>query len=69
MSATTENPTYNLTAMSKEEILQNRHSVMLSFVISLSENNSDLLKLYRIPKLHKNRYKQRYIVGKVKCSI
>ena len=35
MSTTTGNPTYNLSAMSKEEILQNHNSVMLSFGISV----------------------------------
>ena len=34
MSIITGNPTYNLTAMSKDEILQNHHSVMLTFGIS-----------------------------------
>ena len=68
----TGNPTYNLTAMSKEEILQNHHSVMLTvmlaFGISLPEEDIDLPKLYWIPKLHKNPYKQRYIAGSAKCS-
>ena len=59
MRTMTGNPTYNLTAMSKDEILQNHHSVMLTFGISLP----DLPKLYWIPKLHKNPYKQRYIAG------
>ena len=67
MSTMTGNPTYNLTAMSKEEILQN-NSVMLTFEISLSEEDIDLPKLYWIPKLHKNPYKQRYIAGSAKCS-
>ena len=62
------NPTYNLTAMSKEEILQNHHSVMLTFGISLPEEDIDLPKLYWIPKLHKNPYKQRYIAGSAICS-
>ena len=68
MSTMTGNPTYNLTAMSKEEILQNHHSVMLTFGISLPEEDIDLPKLYWIPKLHKNPYKQRYIAGSAKCS-
>ena len=46
MSATTGNPTYSLTAMSKEEFLQNHHSVMLAFRISLLEDNFDLPNLY-----------------------
>ena len=44
------NPTYNLTAMSKEEILQNHHSVMLTFGISLPEEDIDLPKMYWISK-------------------
>ena len=62
------NPTYNLTAMSKDKILQNHHSVMLTSGISLPEEYIDLPKLYWIPKLHKNLYKQRYIAGSTKCS-
>ena len=41
MSTMTGNPTYNLTSMSKEEILQNQHSVMLTFGISLPEEDID----------------------------
>ena len=63
MSTMTGNPTYNLSAMSKEEILQNHHSVMLIFGISLPEEDIDLPKLYWIP--NKNPYKQRYIAGLV----
>ena len=59
MSTMTGNPTYNLTAMSKDEILHNHHSVMLTFGISLPEDDIDLPKLYWIPKLHMNPYKQR----------
>ena len=54
--------------MSKTEILQNYHSMMLTFGISLTEEDIDLSKLYWIPKLHKNPYKQRYIAGSAKCS-
>ena len=54
MSTMTGNPTYNLTAMSKDEILQNYHSVMLTSGISLPEEDIYLPKLYWIPKLHKN---------------
>ena len=68
MSTMTGNPTYYLTAMSKEEILQNHHSVKLTFGISLSEEDIDLPKLYWIPILHKNSYKQRYIADSAKCS-
>ena len=62
MSTMTGNPTYNLTAMSKDKILQNYHSMMLIFGISLPEEE-DLPKLYWIPKLHKIPYKQRYVAG------
>ena len=68
MSTMIGNPTYNLTAMSKDEILQNHHSVMLTFGMSLPVEVTDLPKLYWIPKLHQNPYKQRYIVGLAKCS-
>ena len=68
MSTMTGNPTYNLTVMSMDEILQNHYSVMLTFGISLPEEDIDLPKLYLIPKLHKNSYKQRYIAGSAKCS-
>ena len=43
MSTMTGNSTYNLTAMSKEAILQNHHSVMLAFGISLPEEDIDIL--------------------------
>ena len=46
MSTTTGNPTFNLTAMSKDEILQNHHSMMLTFGICLSEEDIYLSKLY-----------------------
>ena len=68
MSTMAGNPTYNLTAMSKNELLQNHRSVMLRFGISLPEEDIDLPKLYWISKLHKNPYKQRYITGSAKCS-
>ena len=68
MSTMTGNPTYNLTAISKDEILQNHRSVMLTFGISLQDDDIDIPKLYWIPKLHKYPYKQRYIAGSAKCS-
>lgn len=59
MSATKGNPTYNLTAMSTVEVLQNHHLVNLSFGVSLSEDIFDLPKLYWIAKHHtKEPYKQ-----------
>ena len=68
MSTINRNPTYNLTAMSKNKILQYHYSVMLTFGISIPKEDTDLPKLYWIPKLHKNPYKQRYIVGSAKGS-
>ena len=65
LSTMTGNPTYNLTSMSKDEILQNHHSVMLTFGISLPEEDIDIPKSYWI---HKNPYTQRYIAGSAKCS-
>ena len=41
---------------------------MLTFGISLLEEDIDLPKLYWVPKLHKNPYKQKYIAGSAKCS-
>ena len=41
---------------------------MVSFGICLSDEDLDLPKLYWIPKLHKNVYKQRYKAGSAKCS-
>ena len=67
ISTMTRNTTYTLTAMSKDEILQNHRSVMLTFGISFPEEDIDLPKLYWILKLHKNPYKQRYIAGSAKC--
>ena len=63
MSTMTGNPTYNLTAMSKDEILLNHHSVMLTFGIPSQRKILIFPKLYWFPKLHKNPYKQRYIAG------
>ena len=50
MSTMTGNPTYNSTAMSKDEILQNHLSVMLRFGMSLPEEDIEHPKLYWIPK-------------------
>ena len=54
MSTMTGNPTYNLTAISKDKFLQTHQSVMLTFGISLPEEDVDLpnctvfLKITRI---------------------
>ena len=42
MSTMTGKPTYNLTAMSKDTILQNHHSMMLVFGITLPEEDMTL---------------------------
>ena len=68
MSTMTGNPIYNLTAMSEDEVLQNHRSVMLTFGISLPEEDINLPKPNWITKPHKNTYKQRYIVGSAKWS-
>jgi hypothetical protein len=53
------NPTYTLTTLTKEEILDNHRSVLCSFGISTKDEELDLPSLYWIPKLHKCPYKQR----------
>ena len=57
------NPTYTLTTLTKEEILDNHRSVLCSFGILTKDDELDLPSLYWIPKLHKWPYKQRYIAG------
>ena len=68
MSTMTGNPTYKLTAMSKDEILQNYHSVMLTFRISLPEEDIDLPKLYWIPKLNVTRIRTSRDILRVRLS-
>jgi hypothetical protein len=62
------NPTYTPTTLTKEEILDNHRSVLCSFETSTKDEELDLPSLYRIPKLHKCPFKQRYIAGAAKCS-
>ena len=62
------NPTYSLSGFSKDDILSNHSSVLRSFGIPDSGEDSDLPCLYWIPKLHKNPYKQRFIAGSSSCS-
>ena len=57
MSIMTGNPTYNLTAMPKDEIQRNHRSVMLTFGSSFPEEDINFPKLYWIHKLNKNPYK------------
>ena len=66
MSTMTGNPTYNLAAMFKDEILQNHHSVMLTFGFGFSSQR----KILTFPNCtgFLNPYKQRYIAGSAKCS-
>ena len=68
MSIATGKATYKLTTLSREEILQKHISVMMSFGISLSDEDLDLPKLNWISKLHKSSYKQRYVASLAKCS-
>jgi hypothetical protein len=63
------NPTYTPTTLTKEEILDNRRSVLCSFGISTKDEELDLPSLYWIPKLHKCPFKQHYIAGSAKCSM
>jgi hypothetical protein len=62
------NLTYTPTTPTKEEFLDNHRYVLCSFWISTKNEELDLPSLYWIPKLHKCRCKQRYIIGSVKCS-
>ena len=62
------NPTYTPTTHTKEEILDNRRSVLCSFKISTKDEELDLPSLHWIPKLHKCPFKQRYSAGSAKCS-
>ena len=62
------NPTYTATTLSKDEIITNHMSVLSSFGLHVDENDSELPRIYWIPKLHKVPYKQRYIAGSFKCS-
>ena len=56
------------TTLTKEETLDNHRSVLYSFGISTKDEELDLPSLYRIAKLHKCPFKQRYIAGSAKCS-
>jgi hypothetical protein len=56
------NPTYTLTTLTKEEILDNHRSVLYSFGISAKDLELDLPSLYWISKLHKCPYIVRGLV-------
>ena len=62
------NYTYKLTAYIQGRNSTKHHSVMLKFGTSFPDEDIALPKLYWIPKLCKNPYKQRYIAGSAKCS-
>ena len=62
------NSTHTCMSLSKEEILSNHKTVLLSFGICTADYDSDPPNLYWIHKLHKDPYKQRYTAGSVKCS-
>ena len=57
MGIATGKATYKLTTLSREEFLQTHNSVMISFGISLSDEDLDIPKLNWIRKLHKTSYK------------
>ena len=67
MSTMTGNTTYNHTAMSTDEILQNHHSVMLTFGIFLPEEDIDLLNCTGFLNFTRIRI-SRYMAGSAKCS-
>ena len=50
------NPTYTTTTQSKEEIIDNRMSVLSFAGLSTKDVDYDLSLLYGIPKLHKCPY-------------
>ena len=60
---TSSNTTYKPTSFDKDEILANHRSIMTSLSIPSGKESEDLPYLYRIPKLHKTPYKERYIAG------
>ena len=62
------NPTYNLTDISASEVLNDHKSILTSFGIETSDGELDLPYIYRIPKMHKNPCKHRFIAGSSKCS-
>jgi len=65
---TTKKSTYERSTLSKNEILANHKSVLISHGVSCKEDDVDLPSLYWIPKLHKYPYKQRFIAGSSSCS-
>ena len=68
LNTSTGNPTYTPSPLSREKSLDNHDSVKLSLGISVSKEYLDLRKLFWVPKLHNNPYKQRYIAGSARCS-
>ena len=62
------NPTYILTTVTKEDIMNNHRSILCSPGISTKCEELDMPSLYWISKLHKYLFKQRYIAGSAKCS-
>ena len=55
------NKSYTATTLSKEEIVENRKSVLSYFGLSTKDDDCDLLFMYWIPKL-------RYLAGSAKCT-
>ena len=67
-SNTSSNTTHKPTLLDKDEILANHRSFTISLNIPSGKESEDLPYLYRIPKLHKTPYKERYIAGSSTCS-
>ena len=62
------NPTYILTTLTKEDIMNNHRSILCSPGISTKCEELDMPSLYWISKLHKYLFKHCYIAGSAKCS-
>ncbi len=64
------NKTYHcITHQSSENIISTHQSFQANFGIKIPENEMILPCFYAIPKLHKNPYKFRFIVGAKKSSV
>lgn len=61
MTIPESNSIYTATTLLKEEISENHKSVFSSFGFSLNGEEYDFPSLYWILKLHRSKYKQRYI--------
>ena len=53
----------------KNELILLQNLIISSFGIDISEQNQDVPKLYWIPKLHKNPYKQRCLLENLRSNV